>query len=190
MSENLNVCLSGGASGADYAWGLAAQNANHNVIHWSFQGHRTSDPSSTIVLSKAKLEIANSFLERANQNLKRKWPTSNQFVNNLLRRNYYQIQDVDAVYAVSNLEESKTMLNISGGTAWACQMYVDHWLYDRDDFDQCKLFLFDQRSCKWLSWKWGWEEIKFPPTPLGVYAAIGTRELNDAGLNAICRAYG
>ena len=32
-----DVCLSGGARGADVTWGINAKKAGHQVIHWSFK---------------------------------------------------------------------------------------------------------------------------------------------------------
>ena len=42
MDLNDNICFSGGARGADHAWGLMAEDQGHRVIHFSFKGHKTS----------------------------------------------------------------------------------------------------------------------------------------------------
>lgn len=185
----MNICLSGGADGADIAWGIAAEQAGHEVVHWSFSGHK-SIANSLCELSSSQLEVADHYLELANKSLLRKWPTSNITVNNLLRRNFYQIYYSDSVYAVSNFKEDKSLLKISGGTAWACQMFVDRWLHTDTNIDTCQLYLFDQISEKWYSWKGTWSNIDKPPCPQGVYAGIGTRDITNAGLNAICSVYG
>lgn len=189
MPTNVNMCLSGGADGADIAWGIAAEKAGHRIVHWSFIGHR-STANNLSVLNSTQLKVADSYLELANKSLMRKWPTSSNTVNNLLRRNFYQIYYSDSVYAISTLTQDRSLLKISGGTAWACQMYVDRWLHTDSNMDNCQLYLFDQLSEKWFNWKNTWLEINQPPVPSGVYAGIGTRDLNQAGLHAICNVYG
>jgi hypothetical protein len=41
--------MSGGADGADLQWGMCAGKAGHQVIHWSFDGHRSQAPYQEIV---------------------------------------------------------------------------------------------------------------------------------------------
>lgn len=179
---NANSCLSGGADGADLQWGMCAGSAGHHVVHWSFEGHRSKAPDAEVsILSKEQLEQADESVKRANKTLKRHFPTRNGFVNNLLRRNYYQIKWTQAVYAVAKLENGI----VSGGTAWATQMYMDRYLFDGEPIEECHLYLFDQLTEKWFSWSNGWIEITEPPVPSGVWTGIGSRELTDAGKHAI-----
>jgi len=185
----MNMCLSGGADGADIAWGVAAEKAGHSVVHWSFTGHK-SHADYISVLDTTQLKVADNYLELANKSLMRKWPTSSNFINNLLRRNFYQIYYSDCVYAVSKFTNDSSLLKISGGTAWACQMYIDRWLHTDTNIENCQLYFFDQVLEKWFTWKGKWTEINMPPVPAGVYAGIGSRELNESGLNAICNVYG
>ena len=84
------MCLSGGADGADVVWGMAAEAAGHEVVHWSFAGHKSS-ANYLSELNDTQLRVADHYLELANKSLQRKWPTTNPVVNNLLRRNFYQI---------------------------------------------------------------------------------------------------
>ena len=184
-----NVCLSGGAAGADHAWGLMARDQGHDVIHWSFNGHRCADNLGVNTLTQAQLNVADSALITASKSIKRRWPSNNNHVNNLLRRNYYQVQWCDRVYAVSKLTSDSSQLRISGGTAWAAQMYVDRWYIDTT-LKECELYLFDQNTNKWMQWLETWITIARPPRPYGVYAGIGSREITDAGIEAILLAYG
>ena len=48
----------------------------------------------------------------------------------------------------------------------------------------CACYVFDQDQNKWFKWNMKWEET-VPPAPTGIWAGIGTRKLNDNGLNAI-----
>jgi len=179
----MNLCLSGGAKGSDAAWGAAALAASHDVIHWSFDGHKSFDPAHTFELTSKQLKEADERLFIARKSIKRSWPTQSVFVNNLLRRNWYQVATCESVYAVSILiNDDESFMKVKGGTAWALQLYVDRAGKD------AKIWLFDQKQEKWFKWNinhWIEEQIIYIPIPSGVYAGIGTRELNDAGLKAI-----
>lgn len=180
-----NVCLSGGADGADILWGTSAATLGHRVIHWSFNGHKSSAPEEEIVLlTQAHLDEADDPLKRANLSLKRKFPSKSQHVNNLLRRNYYQTRWTEAIYGVSKLKDNQ----VEGGTAWAIQLYMDRFLCDNEDPQKCQLYLFDQDTNYWLQWnpQDRWSVLSKPPVPSGIWAGIGSRKLTDAGKAAIC----
>jgi hypothetical protein len=179
MSEN--VCLSGGAIGADVLWGAAAALHGHRVIHFTFEGHghKSSAPSSTLhYFTPEELAVANPHCARANKTLDRRWPLSNTFVSNLLRRNYYQVAWSDAVYAISTFKDGL----VAGGTAWAVQMYLDRF----DHEQELPCYVYDQIKKTWTQWDGGgFLEIEKPPSPSGTWAGIGTREINRAGVLAI-----
>ena len=183
VSLNRDLCLSGGAKGADAQWGMTAGCSGHMVIHWSFAGHKPYAPDSEVVrLSDEQLKVADPSIVRANQTLKRRVPYDKTWLMNLIRRNYYQIKWSQSVYAVGFLRNG----NVDGGTAWATQMYMDRFLKDNEDISQCKLYLFDQLSRTWYFWNNDWSKMDGqPPKPSGIWAGIGTRDLNDDGKNAI-----
>jgi len=184
------ICFSGGAKGADDAWGMMALDNGHDLIHFTFDGHRSVDPSKSQNLSRRELGEADPYIENAAKSMKRRWPSQNPHVNDLLRRNYFQVRFAQRVYAVARLlPDDKSSLRISGGTAWACQMYVDRWYAGRD-LVECELYFYDMVSDKWMQWWETWKEIDRPPVPHGRYAGIGSRDLTDAGIRAIFDAYG
>lgn len=185
-----SICFSGGARGADHAWGLMAVDKGHDLIHFTFQGHKPVEESHSKKLAKFELDEAEHHVAVAAKTMKRKWPSKNEHVNDLLRRNYFQVRWAERVYAVASfLPDDKSALKISGGTAWACQMYVDRW-YSGRDLVECELYFYDMVSGKWMQWWETWIDIEKPPVPHGRYAGIGSRDLNDAGIRAIFEAYG
>lgn len=187
----MNICLSGGAKGADTAWGDSALNAGHDLVHWIFDGYNIHNIKNYSILDTDKLSVADQYLDIANKTLQRKWPTGSNFVNNLLRRNYYQVYLSDRIYAIGQFTNDNSLLKIKGGTAWACQMYIDRWIYTNSDanMDKCQLYFFDQISNTWNKWNKIWHQINMPPAPSEVYAGIGTRELSNAGRQAIIDCY-
>lgn len=176
-----NICLSGGADGADLIFGEHALKNNHTVIHWSFNSHYPKSQKDCVVrLTEQDLLKADPLLTEANKYLNRTFPTSSNFVNNLLRRNYYQIKDTSTVYAISNISNNL----VEGGTAWAVYMYlVLH------DFKECPVFVFSQKDNKWFTWNSTWVETTNVPKPINVYTGIGSRQLSDNGKNAIKELY-
>ncbi len=178
--DNIPVCCSGGADGADMAWGDAASAAGHDVMHFIFKGHRSTAPKKQLyTLTKDQLDEANPYLEIANKTLKRNWPVSSYFVASLLRRNYFQIRYSDSLYAISGLDRKGL---VKGGTAWAVQMMIDQK-------PNSKIYLFDQAKNSWFIWKGAWMPSMVPSCPTGVYAAIGSRELAENGRTAIQQVF-
>lgn len=178
LFEGNDICLSGGAEGADLQWGAQAGIIGHSVIHWSFQGHRSQAPETELVqLTPEQLAQADDAVARANKTLKRRWPSNSDFTNNLLRRNWYQVKDAQAVYAISTLDRKN---GVSGGTAWAVQMYLDRFLYDDEPMDRCQAYLFDRNTKLWYKFdgtRWI-NLISRPPKPTGIWAGIGSRDLD------------
>lgn len=178
LFEGNDICLSGGAEGADLQWGAQAGLIGHSVIHWSFEGHRSQAPESELVqLTSEQLSQADDAVARANKTLGRRWPSNNDFTNNLLRRNWYQVKDAESLYAVSSLDR-KT--GVSGGTAWAVQMYLDRFLIDEEPMEKCRAYLFDRNTRLWYQFdgtRWV-NLISRPPKPQGIWAGIGSRDLD------------
>lgn len=208
-----NILCSGGAAGADVYWGDIAARHNHDVIHFSYDGHRSTASESIIYrLNTQELSIADAEIKTANRTLKRRIPISKQWLYNLLRRNWYQVRDADSVYAVGYViggakirdlstaflaekipaRKNEDILCVKGGTSWAIQMFCDRkingnvYLYDQS---RNKILLTNPLDYKY------WLDIGHMkddkiivysdqytiPKPSGVYAAIGTRDLNDNG---------
>src|SRR4051812_379906 len=125
IESSNNLCISGAADGADIAWGEIAKHNGHAVCHWSFNGHRPKISGDVYFLTNDQLKEADPALIKANQKLKRKYPTNSNHVNNLLRRDYWQVIRSDSVYIVSWFVKDSSLLTINGGSAWAAQIYVD-----------------------------------------------------------------
>lgn len=172
----MNVCLSGGATGADLAWGRAARAKGHRVIHFSFARHDTDAPADERrILDDAELRAADPHLAGAAKALGRPWPP--RAGRNLLRRDWHQVKDSERVYAVASFRKDG---QVEGGTAWAVALFLD-----RHHGRTCELYLFDQDRAQWLRWDRGWRPIDRPPVPRGRWTGIGTRNLNAAGRDAI-----
>ncbi|KAF5679382.1 hypothetical protein FHETE_799 [Fusarium heterosporum] len=180
--SNANICLSGGADGADLAWGECAAKIGHEVIHWSFPGHPSKASESHLVrLTDEQLKASDEALQNAATVLE-KSPPRRPHVARLLRRNYYQVAWSQACYAVSFLQNGT---QAPGGTVWATTMFSQLHPENR------QLYLFDQIGEVWLQWNGeSWDSIDMPPRPTGVWAGIGARDLLQSGHDAIRRLMG
>jgi hypothetical protein len=93
-----NICMSGGAEGADLEWGAAAARAGHQVVHWSFAGHRTRAPKEQmVILPEDELRQADAHLAQANRVLRRRFPPASAYALNLLRRDWFQAGKAEPV---------------------------------------------------------------------------------------------
>jgi hypothetical protein len=178
-----HICFSGGARGADSLFGELAARHKHAVVHFSFNGHNSDCPRDTIlILSDEELAKADELLVLCARKLGRTFPSKNDYVNNLLRRNYYQVNQTERVYAVAPLDKTGQVV---GGTAWAVQMAIQRGIKE--------IYLFDCFADRWYTydimaeWDDFWKPTDYLniPRPHGFYAGIGTRELPDAGIQAI-----
>lgn len=186
-----DICLSGGAKGADAQWGMNAGRAGQSVIHWSFKNHKAFAPDQEVIrLTEEQLERADEALKKASKTLKRPWPGSRSHnVKSLLRRNWYQVQWSQSLYAVSTIKKCGKL--VDGGTGWAVQMFLDRF-EQKAQFEPLPLFVFDQDKQFWFQWIGdSFKKMDQPPsTPSGIWAGIGTRKLNESGKWAIRNLFG
>lgn len=192
MILNGGLCLSGGSDGADKLFGENALEAGHRVIHWSFLNHRSEGrPENTIVLPAINLLQADSQLNLANVYLQRTFPTRSEYVNNLLRRNWYQVETTDRVYAVCKFDDDYKPI---GGTSWAIVMAIHNHVQE--------IYAFNVSIERWMKFdrkyidtnmihKDEWELIDLDdvPRPHGIYTGIGMSELSQIGHDAIVSLY-
>jgi hypothetical protein len=183
----IDICYSGGAKGADTVFGECAAKAGHIVTHYSFRDH-LSATSSVYRLTDEELRTADFELKLANKVLNRHFPTSNEYVNNLLRRNYFQIRSAGRIYAVTSLDNQGIP---HGGTAWAIVMGINQGIKDIYVFDTIKnhWFAFDGFDAYKNRYDWIYAPHNVVPRPSGEYAGIGSRDLSKEGEKAIRELY-
>ena len=118
-----SVMLSGGAEGYDTLWSSIGKRyglKDNNIKHYYVQNEQTPSGNTSITYKQAN--EADPYLKKANKSLGRTFPSQDNKLNNLLRRNWYQIKDSDGVFAIADL---KSLKEVKGGTGWAVQMGID-----------------------------------------------------------------
>lgn len=168
---------SGGANGSDIAWQRIGQEFGLDRFnHYYIKGFDTPHGNEHMEIDEDLVKIIDADLVRANKSLKRSFPTRNAYVNNLLRRNWFQVKNSMAVYAISTITNNL----VDGGTGWAVQMGIDK---------RMPVFVFCQMRKKWFRHSLGiWQEIE-TPVLVEHFAGIGTREITEDGENAIRSVY-
>jgi len=175
--NNTYINHSGGAYGSDFYWGNIGEKYGVESKHYYGEGNKT--PFGNTPVSKSAMKEADSHLEKANKTLNRRFPTSNEYVNNLLRRNWQQVKNSDAIFAVSTIADNNT---VNGGTGWAVQMAIDN---------NKPVHVFDQDKGKWYEYNYStksWDETD-TPTLTKNFAGIGSRKIDDTGKKAIEEVY-
>ena len=178
---------SGGAIGSDSEWGdagaLYGVRSNH---YW----HGRKTPAGNVELSEEEYREGVEHVNKANLTMRRR---PEKYMD-LLARNWFQVRNADAVFAIGNLDLSvinkkggKEYSPVAGGTGWAVQMAIDNGK---------PVYLFDQDQDRWFSFTGnkngepvGWSALDEAPVLTRNFAGIGTRELAENGRNAIRAAY-
>ncbi|WEM33278.1 hypothetical protein EJP02_217 [Escherichia phage EJP2] len=180
LSDLDNVCYSGGAKGADRLFGIWATENGFQEVHFSFKKHNYVVDESTII------EIPDSILQdstvidklkKANYSLGRSIPKKGSYVYNLLARNTFQVLLTERVYCISPLASPTT---VSGGTAWAVQMYIDQ-------YENPVIYGYDplrKEAYQYCNTKKEFITVDSVPAPTGKWTGIGSRETTENHMQA------
>lgn len=161
---------SGGAVGSDSYWGAIGEKYGVVSEHY-YYGNKT--PNGNHQITQEQFEEGKEHVLKANETLHRR---PDDYMN-LLSRNYAQVKNADAIFAVGHLKNGI----VDGGTGWAVQMAID---------DNKPVYVYDQTRKQWFSNINGqWQVFSGIPKLTKNFAGIGTRELNQDGKDAIKQVY-
>lgn len=172
---------SGGCAGADMEWDRIGRELG-------FENHIHYRPADLKAVSSSIRDTIDIDIRNAAIGLGR--PTSEFPGKNLVRRNWFQAHNADAVYAISRIvkpgELDKGFKNlsgreiVSGGTAWACEMAIQKGK---------PVYVFDMNRDAWYVWDKNIFQITKTPILTKNYAGIGSRNLTPEALIAIKDVY-
>ncbi len=170
------ICHSGGCPGSDMIWENESAKYGIETIAYSFWNHKQESKNQKI-LSPKELEEGFSHVLVANNSLKRNaggimYP----YIKNLLSRNWHQVKNSESVFAIGKFLTKEI---VAGGTGWAVQMSIDN---------KKDVFLFDQKHVNWNKFNYVtmvFDVIDYIPKLTENFAGIGTREIDENGINAI-----
>lgn len=161
---------SGGAYGGDTMWDLIGR--KHGVQdHRHYRDENNTKLSKTLdrtgveatILSKEQMDAARVEIEKL---LGKKYP--NTVEGNLQVRNYYQVANADAVYAVAILSDNKK--GVTGGTNTAVQLGIKL---------NKPVFVWDLTTEQWYKYDGKQFSPSDTPTLTKNFAGVGTRDIED-----------
>ena len=177
------ICHSGGCPGADMEWERQGEAYGVKTIAYSFHNHVQAGKNPKILTVD---ELAEGWFHvlLAEKTLKKNVESlDSPYMRNLLCRNWFQVKNADAVFAISNGFLTKD--TVKGGTGWAVQMAVD---CDKPVF----VYYQDAMGGGWFRYMpiVGVESCRGDiPVLTENFAGIGTREINLYGIDAIKKVY-
>lgn len=172
-STNLTdfVNHSGGANGADSYWGDVGEAYGVKSNHY----YKDKTPKGNVQITKEQFEEGLIKAKEAAKALGRNW-SNNSYVQGLLSRNWQQVKNADAIFAIGTINGKY----VDGGTGYAIAMAV---------IEGKPIYVFDQNKNNWYErTSTGWKKIT-TPTLTPNFAGIGSRNLTDLGKQAIEDVY-
>lgn len=181
--------FSGGADGSDTIWFNVGQRYGvkttvYRPFHLKGDLIRESDSAVSIAnrtLKRNISKIESAFYKDPNTRTPEESNDAKKYA--FILRDWLQVKDADAVFAIGNLKKGKDYTAVvDGGTGWAVQMAIDN---------NKPVHVFDQEENVWKTWvpkegssggSWVTEDT---PTLTPKFAGIGTRAITDTGKQAI-----
>lgn len=179
MDNKTYICHSGGCPGSDMEWENQLKEYQIKTIAYSFQGH-TQYGENPVVLTPEQLEEGWQQVLLCEKPIKRPLYKIkyNPYVRNLLCRNWFQVKNAEAIYAIGRLVIGSGKL-VDGGTGWAVQMAINN---------NKSVYLYEQNFNQWFTYHYPenrFVQIYSTPHLTKHFAGIGTRGINESGKQAI-----
>jgi hypothetical protein len=177
MKKDDCILFSGGANGAEAAFGAAAEKYGIEEVNFTFQGHPIARARGIRVLNHEELQHGDVSLAYVSRLLKRTYPDA-PTIRKVLQTIWYQVNSGQEIYVVGKVMEDGT---VRGGTGWGAEFAK---------ICNKPLFVFDQEKGHWYSWKLDhWAEAKPPVIRHPHFTGTGTRFLEAAGKKAIAELF-
>ncbi len=173
MDRTNCVLYSGAASGAEAAFGAAAQEHRIAEVNYSFEGHKDARTRGLRVLTPEELEQGDVSLAYVGKLMHRSYRDTPLF-KRVLQSIWHQVNSGQEVWVVGRILEDAT---VRGGTGWGAEFAK---------ICNKPLLVFDQPRAEW--YRWGgekWDVVNEPRIEHPHFTGTGTRFLEDSGANAI-----
>jgi hypothetical protein len=172
------ILFSGGAQGAEAAFGECAESFGVEEVNFSFEGHKPARTRGLRVLNHEELNAGDVSLAYVSKLMHRRYPDTPTF-RKILQSIWYQINNGQEIYVIGVIQPD---LTVRGGTGWGAEFAK---LCNKP------LFVFDQEKDRWF--EWDGDHDKWIPRPGSEQPTIehmhftgtGTRLLKPAARQAI-----
>src|SRR6187401_1118165 len=168
------ILFSGGAPGAETAFGACAERHGVEEVNFTFEGHRMARHRGVRMLNHEELQAGDVSLEYVSRLMHRRF-TDAPTIRRILQTIWYQVNNGQEIYVIGTVLDDGT---VQGGTGWGAEFAK---LCNKP------LFVFDQERNGWFEWTGSdWKKLGDAPRVTHPhFTGTGTRSINDKGKTAI-----
>jgi hypothetical protein len=170
------ILFSGGAQGAEWAFGACAERYGIEEVNFSFADHKPARTRGLRILNHEELAAGEVSLAYIGKLMNRRYPDTPTF-RKILQSIWYQINSGQEIYVVGAIQPDYT---VRGGTGWGAEFAK---LCNKP------LWVFDQDKRSWFQWNGeAWEARTGSHEPVVGrvhFTGTGTRMPSDAARKAI-----
>jgi hypothetical protein len=171
------ILFSGGAKGAEAAFGAHAERLDIEEVNFTFAGHQIARSRGIRMLNHEELQKGDVSLAYVSRLMNRTYTETPTF-RKILQSIWYQINSGQEIYVVGRILEDNT---VKGGTGWGAEFAK---LCNKP------LYVFDQERNGWFNWKeTRWIEHPAPVIRHAHFTGTGTRLLHKKGEKAIAELF-
>ena len=174
MKSSDCILFSGGAKGAEAAFGECAAKHGVEEVHFTFDGHPIARQRGVRVLNHEELQAGDVSLAYVSKLMHRKYADA-PTIRKVLQTLWYQVNNGQEIYVIGAILKDDT---VRGGTGWGAEFAK---LCNKP------LFVFDQERDGWFRWNGDeWEAMGDGPTITHPhFTGTGTRTLQPNAKTAI-----
>jgi len=170
------ILFSGGAPGAEDAFGACAERHGVEEVNFTFEGHKMARHRGVRVLNHEELQSGDVSLEYVSRLMQRRY-TDAPTIRKVLQTLWYQVNHGQEIYVIGAILEDGT---VRGGTGWGAEFAK---LCNKP------LFVFDQDKGDWFEWTTDrWTVRRGADSPVVThphFTGTGTRTPHPNALAAI-----
>jgi hypothetical protein len=173
------ILFSGGAPGAERAFGENAERLGIEEVNFAFEGHVHQRTRGLRILNHEELRAGDVSLDYVSKLMNRRY-TDAPTIRKVLQSIWYQVNHGQEIYVIGAVLPDQT---VKGGTGWGAEFAK---LCNKP------LFVFDQDRDRWFAWK----DSSWVPCPAGEpvvrhthFTGTGTRDLAENGKAAIAALF-
>jgi len=170
------ILFSGGAPGAEAAFGACAERHGVEEVNFTFDGHKMARHRGVRVLNHEELQAGDVSLAYVSKLMHRRY-TDAPTIRKLLQTLWYQVNQGQEIYVIGVILDD---LTVRGGTGWGAEFAK---LCNKP------LYVFDQSKDKWFEWtNDSWESRRGGQLPVIThphFTGTGTRTLEANSQKAI-----
>ncbi len=170
------ILFSGGAPGAEAAFGASAERHGVEEVNFTFDGHKVARHRGVRVLNHEELQSGDVSLGYVSRLMHRRF-TDSPAIRRVLQTLWYQVNHGQEIYVIGAILEDDT---VRGGTGWGAEFAK---LCNKP------LFVFDQDKEGWFEWTGdAWAPRRGSDAPRVThphFTGTGTRSPRPHALEAI-----